>query len=58
MILKSKHLSSEDTKYYRITKALELIPIAAHLVKSKQAKNVGEASNMLDTGTIDVNEIL
>ena len=35
----------------------ELIIVASHLVKSRQAKNVAEAIDMLDSGTIDVKEI-
>ena len=58
MISKSKaSVFLEDTLNITGLQRPELIPIAAHLVKSKQAKNVGEAINMLDTGTIDVNEI-
>ncbi len=35
----------------------ELVAIAAHLVKTRQAKTAGEAIKMLDSGTIDVEEI-
>ena len=35
----------------------QLILVASYLVKTRQAKNVADAIKMLDTGTINVEEI-
>jgi hypothetical protein len=35
----------------------EFVGVAAYLVRSKQAKTAGEAIKMLDSGTVDVEEI-
>lgn len=35
----------------------DFVTVAAYLVRTKQAKSAGEAIKMLDTGTVDVNEI-